>query len=132
MDPIEFRLKNMLQPGLPTCTGMPIHNHALGTIVKRRWWTRSAWGEGGSPPGPGWVRGKGFALAIKATAMPADAASSALVKVLGDGTVEVLAATMDMGQGAYTAYAQMASEELGIPWRRSGVSYPDTNGHPYD
>lgn len=131
MDPIEFRLKNMLQPGLPTCTGMPMHNHALGTIVKKVV-DKIGLGVKEEPTRPGWVRGKGFALAIKAPAMPADAASSALVKVLGDGTVEVLAATMDMGQGAYTAYAQMASEELGIPLEKIRCLYPDTNSHPYD
>ena len=47
-------------------------------------------------------------------------------------TVEVLAATMDMGQGAYTAYAQMVSEELGIPLDKIRCLYPDTNSHPYD
>ena len=131
MDPIEFRLKNMLQPGLPTCTGMPMHNHALGTIVKKVV-DKIGLGVKEEPTRPGWVRGKGFALAIKAPAMPADAASSALVKVLGDGTVEVLAATMDMGQGAYTAYAQMVSEELGIPLEKIRCLFPDTNSHPYD
>ncbi len=64
--------------------------------------------------------------------MPADAASSAIVKILGDGTVEVLAATMDMGQGAYTAYSQMVSEELGIPVEKIKCLYPDTQSHPYD
>ena len=105
--------------------------HALGTIVKKVV-DKIGLGVKEEPTRPGWVRGKGFALAIKAPAMPADAASSALVKVLGDGTVEVLAATMDMGQGAYTAYAQMASEELGIPLEKIRCLYPDTNSHPYD
>ena len=131
MDPIEFRLKNMLQPGLPTCTGMPMHNHALSTIVGKVV-DRIGLKRKEEATRPGWVRGKGFALAIKAPAMPADASSSALVKVLGDGTVEVLAATMDMGQGAYTAYAQMVSEELGIPLEKIRCLFPDTNSHPYD
>lgn len=73
-----------------------------------------------------------MALAIKAPAIPADSSSSAIVKILGDGTVEVLAASMDMGQGAYTAYAQMVSEELGIPVDRIRCHFPDTKSHPYD
>jgi carbon-monoxide dehydrogenase large subunit len=131
MDPIEFRLKNMLRPGLPTCTGMPMHGHALDKIIDKVV-DRVRLKEKEPPVRPGWIRGKGFALAIKAPAMPADASSSAIVKILGDGTVEVLAATMDMGQGAYTAYAQMVSEELGIPIEKIRCLYPDTNSHPFD
>lgn len=131
MDPIEFRLKNMLKPGLPTCTGMPMHNHALDKIVSKVV-DKIRLREKEEPKRPGWKRGKGFALAIKAPAMPADAASSAIVKVLGDGNVEVLAATMDMGQGAYTAYAQMVCEELGVPIESVKCYFPDTQSHPYD
>ena len=39
---------------------------------------------------------------------------------------------MDMGQGAYTAYAQMVSEELGIPYDRIRLDYPDSATSPYD
>ncbi len=131
MDPIEFRLKNILKPGLPTCTGMPMNNHALDTIVGKVV-DRIRLNEKEPASRKGWVRGKGFALALKAPAMPADAASSAIVKILGDGTVEVLAATMDMGQGAYTAYSQMVSEEQGIPIEKIRCPYPDTQSHPYD
>jgi carbon-monoxide dehydrogenase large subunit len=131
MDPIEFRRKNMLEPGLATCTGMPMHGHALGSIITKVV-DNIALNTKEEAKRPGWKRGKGFALAIKAPAMPADASSSAIVKLLGDGTVEVLAATMDMGQGAYTAYAQMVSEELGIPLSKIRCLYPDTNSHPYD
>ena len=131
MDPVEFRLKNLLRPGLPTCTGMTMHGHALEKIINR---VSSSVDLNKKEPAKraGWKRGKGMALAIKAPAIPADASSSAIVKILGDGTVEVLAATMDMGQGAYTAYAQMASEELGIPIDRIRCLFPDTNSHPYD
>lgn len=131
MDPVEFRLKNLLRPGLPTCTGMTMHGHALEKIVNRVSGSVKL-GEKEEPKRAGWKRGKGMALAIKAPAIPADSSSSAIVKILGDGTVEVLAATMDMGQGAYTAYAQMVSEELGIPIDRIRCLFPDTNSHPYD
>lgn len=131
MDPIEFRLKNLLSEGLPTCTGMDMHAHALDKIVQKVSDKIKA-DVRENAIRPGWIRGKGFALAIKAPAIPADASSSAIVKILGDGTVEVLAATMDMGQGAYTAYAQMVSEELSIPLDKIRCLYPDTNSHPYD
>ncbi len=131
MDPLTFRTINMLKEGLPTCTGMPMAPHGLEQIseqVKER----IGFGEQTEPTTSGRKRGKGIAFAIKAPAMPADASSSAIVKVNGDGTVEVLAATMDMGQGAYTAYAQIVSEELGIPYGQIRCSFPDTQSHPYD
>lgn len=131
MDPVEFRLKNLIRKGQPTCTGMPMHGHALEKIITRV--RESVKLEEREPARrKGWKRGKGMALAIKAPAIPADSSSSAIVKILGDGTVEVLAATMDMGQGAYTAYSQMVSEELGIPLERIRCIFPDTNSHPYD
>ena len=131
MDTIDFRLKNLLKTGLPTCTGTPMNAHSLETIVGKVV-DRLKLKEKEAPTRKGWLRGKGFALALKAPAMPADAASSALVKILGDGTVEVLAATMDMGQGAYTAYSQMVAEELGVPLDKIRCLYPDTQSHPYD
>lgn len=131
MDPVEFRLKNILEPGLQTCTGMPMHNHALRKIIEKVV-EKVGINKEEEAQRPGWKRGKGLALAIKAPAKPADASSSAIVKVLGDGTVEILAATMDMGQGTYTSFAQMASEELGIPVKKIRCIYPDTNSHPYD
>jgi carbon-monoxide dehydrogenase large subunit len=131
MHPVEFRLKNLLRPGLPTCTGMPMSPHALDKIIEK---ARAAirFDEKESPVREGFKRGKGMALAIKAPAKPADAASSAIVKINADGTAEVQAATMDMGQGAYTAYAQMVSEELGIPYDRIRLDYPDSATSPYD
>ena len=131
MHPVEFRQKNLLRPGLPTCTGMPMSPHALDKIIEK---ARAAirFDEKESPVREGFKRGKGMALAIKAPAKPADAASSAIVKINADGTAEVQAATMDMGQGAYTAYAQMVSEELGIPYDRIRLDYPDSATSPYD
>ncbi len=131
MDPVEFRRRNLLMKGLPTCTGMPMHDHALETILSKVA-HKIDYGTREDSIRPGWKRGKGIALAIKAPAMPADASSSATVKINGDGTVEVLAATMDMGQGTYSAFAQMVSEEIGIPYDWIKVHFPDTKSHPYD
>ncbi len=131
IDPVEFRKKNLLRKGQTTCTGMPMHDHALDKIIDRV--AASLKISQKEPPlRKGWKRGKGIALAIKAPAIPADASSSAIVKLNGDGTVEVLAATMDMGQGTYSAYAQIVSEELGVPYDWIKVYYPDTQSHPYD
>lgn len=131
IDPVEFRLKNIIKPGFPMCTGTPIQPHALETIIKKAA-EKINYYKNEPSIRKGWKRGKGIALAIKAPAMPADASSSAVVEILGDGSVKLLAATMDMGQGAYTAYAQIVSEELGVPIDRVKCYYPDTALHPYD
>lgn len=131
IDPVEFRKKNLLLKGQTTCTGMPMHDHALDRIIDKVAKKIDVLKEE-PPTRKGWKRGKGIALAIKAPATPADASSSAIVKLNGDGTVEVLAATMDMGQGTYSAFAQIVSEELGIPYDWIKVYYPDTQSHPYD
>ena len=80
MDPIEFRLKNLLKPGLPTCTGMPMPPHALDKIIKKVA-EKIDYHREEPPIRKGWKRGKGIALAIKAPAMPADASSSATVEI---------------------------------------------------
>jgi CO/xanthine dehydrogenase Mo-binding subunit len=47
-----------------------------------------------------------------------------------DGRVTVLASTSEIGQGAYTAYAQMAAESLGVPLERVRVVGADTRTTP--
>jgi xanthine dehydrogenase YagR molybdenum-binding subunit len=42
--------------------------------------------------------------------------SEALIRVLEDGTVEVVSGAIDMGQGTYTILAQVTAETLGVPY----------------
>ena len=46
---------------------------------------------------------------------------SAMIKVGRDGHVTVLCPQTEMGQGAYTAIAQIAAAELGADWRAVAV-----------
>jgi CO/xanthine dehydrogenase Mo-binding subunit len=46
--------------------------------------------------------------------------------------VSVLAGTSDMGQGARTVLAQIAANELGVPFDRVEVVMGDTSSAPYD
>jgi CO/xanthine dehydrogenase Mo-binding subunit len=74
--------------------------------------------------------GRGIALGIKLG--PTTGLSYATVRFLADGSVLVLAGTSDMGQGARTIFAQVASEELGVPLDRITVVSGDTQVVPYD
>jgi len=64
--------------------------------------------------------------------VPTTGLSYATVRLLADGSVVVNAGTSDMGQGARTIFAQIASEELGVPIDRISVVMGDTATVPYD
>ncbi|MGH2446356.1 MAG: xanthine dehydrogenase family protein molybdopterin-binding subunit [Candidatus Limnocylindria bacterium] len=74
--------------------------------------------------------GRGIALGIKSSATTG--ASYAIVRLLHDGSVTVMAGTSDMGQGARTVLAQIAGQELGAPIERVSVVMGDTSSAPYD
>ena len=75
-------------------------------------------------------RGRGLAVGIKSSATTG--ASYAIVRLLHDGSVTVLAGTSDMGQGARTLLAQVAGQELGVPIERVEIVMGDTAVAPYD
>ncbi len=78
------------------------------------------------PPG----HGRGLAVGIKSG--PTTGLSYSTVRLLGDGSVIVLAGTSDMGQGARTVFAQIAAQELGAPLDWVTVVMGDTAIVPYD
>jgi len=82
----------------------------------------------GSPLAAG--RGRGLAVAVKASATTG--ASYSIVRLHSDGSATVLAGTSDMGQGARTALAQVAAHELGIPIGWTNVVMGDTASVPFD
>jgi len=74
--------------------------------------------------------GRGLAVGIKSG--PTTGLSYSTVRLLGDGSVIVLAGTSDMGQGARTVFAQIAAQELGAPLDWVTVVMGDTAIVPYD
>jgi CO/xanthine dehydrogenase Mo-binding subunit len=75
-------------------------------------------------------RGRGLAVAIKASATTG--ASYSIVRLHWDGSATVLAGTSDMGQGARTVLAQVAAHELEIPVDWINVVMGDTAVVPFD
>ena len=55
----------------------------------------------------------------------------AVVKVQVDGSAQVLTGSVDMGTGSRTTLAQIAAEELGIPYESVRVINGDTHAGPY-
>jgi CO/xanthine dehydrogenase Mo-binding subunit len=135
MDPTEFRLKNCLGPGKSTVTGQVLDEHSGRVdlcIHKVR--ERLLREDGGRKKAPDvLLRGKGIACAVKAPAMPNDAASSVVLKFCEDATLEVLISGTDIGQGLQTVAAQFAAEALDLPVEGVRVrGQPDTDLSPYD
>jgi len=75
-------------------------------------------------------RGRGIALGVKSG--PTTGLSYSSVRLLADGSAIVASGTSDMGQGARTVFAQIASNELGVPVEDIGVVMGDTATIPYD
>jgi CO/xanthine dehydrogenase Mo-binding subunit len=134
MDPLELRMRNILQDGEPYATGEPMvgaHFRALLNDVAAAigWEGGPSSGQTGSGEGPV-RRGKGLAVILKSTITPST--STASVKLDGDGTLQILTSTVEMGQGWRTVVAQMAADALGLPMEAVHVVDPDTDVTPYD
>jgi CO/xanthine dehydrogenase Mo-binding subunit len=124
IDRLEVRLKNVARTG---DTLNPVDTRCDGEWDQsvRKAAEMIGWG---SPLPPG--HGRGIALGIKSG--PTTGLSYSTVRLLSDGSVIVLAGTSDMGQGARTVFAQIASTELGVPLDRIAVVMGDTSIVPYD
>ena len=124
LDPLELRLRNLARKGEAF---IPFDTPADGDWEQtvRRAADLIGWG---TPVPPG--RGRGIAIGIKAG--PTTGLSYATVRLLADGSVVVYAGTSDMGQGARTVLAQIASDELGAPLDWITVVMGDTSVVPYD
>lgn len=140
IDPYEFRMKNILKPGghtmsgelMTESTGNP--GECLTAVVKEIGWTgRKTDEEREREWKTGKVRGKGFAMLQKAPAMPPNTSSSVIMQMAGDGHVKVMIGAIDYGQGALTAIAQVAAQELDIPVEMvEVVRRTNTENNPYD
>lgn len=125
IDPLEIRLKNCLEEG---------HEMPSGEILKsvglRQTLEKAAEEIGWNDFLPKQDHGIGIACCHKLSFSPAT--SSAIVRIDEDGTVQVDCATVEMGQGSNNTLIQIASESLGVPFERIGISSPDTDYSPYD
>jgi CO/xanthine dehydrogenase Mo-binding subunit len=130
VDPVEIRVKNLLREGDRHPTGITMHSVGYEELL-RKFATSIRLGDKKKPRGKK-RRGRAVACMIKAS--NTEAQSEAKVQANRDGTFAVFSSTVEMGQGAETVMAQIAAEELDVPWK--GVSFiaqrPDTDLTPFD
>ncbi|MBI4487913.1 MAG: xanthine dehydrogenase family protein molybdopterin-binding subunit [Deltaproteobacteria bacterium] len=125
LDPVEFRLKNLLRRGEELKPkGRPLDADlfkGLEKVVEGLGWD-----------GPVTKRAGGRGVAFGVTDPGAPLASTATVHVLSDGSVVLLAGTIEVGQGARTVMSQIVAEELSVPLERVTMRATDTAYTPFD
>ena len=130
LDPVAFRLKNLLRSGETFPTGETVEDSAFAELLQT---SAQAIGWNERRPGPDpspHARGKGIAVIIKGTVTPST--SNAMLRLHGDGSCTVLTSTVEMGQGSDTVLTQIAADALTLPYEQVTVVHPDTDVTPYD
>jgi CO/xanthine dehydrogenase Mo-binding subunit len=126
IDPLEFRLKNLLKKGdIYTSGDTPVDCDLEEGLLKVADAIR--WKEKSARPG----RGKGISCCIK-DAGGTYKVAGATVKMSSDGSVVLLTGTVEIGQGPRTALSQVVAEELSLPLDQVSVAQLDTDVTPYD
>ena len=124
IDSADLRRRNLLRPGETVIPGMRGLDADLGADLEM---LIHALDPSADRPS---LRGVGFGCsASDAGAYPV---STAVVKVLVDGSVVVLSGATEMGQGSRTALAQIAATELGVDIVLVSVVQGDTAHTPYE
>lgn len=136
---LEFKKEHMVRQGDPTATLGKFHFHVpLNEMIeeadklsdykrKRELYDKPQTGR--------FRRGIGASLSLHGCGFTGSGERDLIKAVLKlkkykDGTVEILAANTDMGQGIKTTLAKIAGKELGIPYDQIIYSNPDTDRVP--
>jgi aerobic carbon-monoxide dehydrogenase large subunit len=132
LDPAEIRRRNIIDPSLMPYTnamGQVYDSGKFGSIMEQALvlanWTAFSQREAGSKA-RGVLRGRGLASFLEWTGGNVFE-ERVTVAVSGDGTIEVYASTMGMGQGIATSYAQLVVDVFGVEIDRIRIVTGDTD-----
>lgn len=126
LDPLEFRLRNLLKKGdIYTAGDTPVDCDLAEGLLKVA--DAIHWREKNSLPN----RAKGISCCIK-DAGGTYKVAGATVKMSSDGSAVLLTGTVEIGQGPRTALSQVVAEELSLPLEQITVAQLDTDVTPYD
>ncbi|MEN8172534.1 MAG: molybdopterin cofactor-binding domain-containing protein [Chloroflexota bacterium] len=136
MDPLELRLKNYREQGeIDPVLNDEIRSNGLKECLEKgaasSCWEKKRRQKPAKGPKK---RGIGLAIVLHGTgagkALPDPAAATVMINA--DGSVNLVTAAADEGQGNRTVLAQIASETLGIGFEKISVSETDTDTTPLD
>ncbi len=138
LDPFEFRVKNLVAQGEEVRRGKrPIEGDleaALRSVADAFGWEesrkRAAAARADAPADGSMRRGVGFACAV--TNSGASPTSTSLARLHADGSATIYVGSAEMGQGSRSAMAQIAAEEMRIPYEKIRVVASDTAAVPWD
>jgi len=123
MDPLAFRLLNVLNEGEEAPTGEKWHHLRAREVLE------TAAQQGGWYDFRQEGTGLGLALGYRNTG---GGQSGAVVTISADGQIEVLTGITDPGTGAWTILSQIAAEELGVSPLAVRIVPGDTSIAPSD
>ncbi|MGB7948179.1 MAG: xanthine dehydrogenase family protein molybdopterin-binding subunit [Candidatus Binatia bacterium] len=125
IDPVELRLKNLVQKGeelrpkyRPLDTDLA---KGFKLVTDKLGWD-----------GPLSKEGRGRGVGFGTTDPGAPLASTSTVHVLADGSIVFMCGTSELGQGAKTIMSQIIAEELRVPLDRVTIRPIDTAFTPFD
>ncbi len=124
MDPLELRIKNMMETGDTTCNDLNMSSFGMAECIEAVR-NGSDWDKkkGHMPPGKGigmacgfFVSGAGYPIYRSDTFH-----GTVMIKLTEDGgTALVYTASAEIGQGSDTAFAMIAAEAWASRWKMSG------------
>jgi nicotinate dehydrogenase large molybdopterin subunit len=126
LDPFELRMRNIFRPGDITGTGQVLIDVRLAELMRRAR-DRVAAVPAAPAEAPHIRRAWGTAAFFYGAGRTgvADQARVA-IKLLAGGEIRVFVGTPDTGQGSDTVLAQIAAEELGLPFELVQLTSADT------
>jgi len=131
MDPLDLRLRNALQSGDRSATGVKLNPSNLGDLpacVGRLREVLPEIDEGPRKTPDGKVRAAGAACFWKTSSSPPNAISSAIVTMNSDGSLNLSTGTVEFGAATKTTGAQILAEHLGLDEDQVHV-HVDVNTH---
>jgi aerobic carbon-monoxide dehydrogenase large subunit len=132
LDPAEVRRRNMVRPEQMPYTNAMAQVYDVGAFEKilDQGLALAEWGgfedRQAASKARGRLRGRGIATFLEWTGGNA-LEETVTVDVTADGFIELTSATMPMGQGIATSYAQLAVDVFGVPIDRIRVLQGDTD-----
>lgn len=136
LDPIDFRLKNIIMPGdIDPATELKIKSSGLVNCAK---WIKKEMGwdqkrrKGKTKNTKMTGCGMAFLMHPTGCAPGLDQTCSAIVKINSDGTINIQTGAVDLGNGAKTALIQIASEELRVKVDDIIIADDVDTTYPYD
>ena len=123
MDPVAFRMKNLIDDGEPTPFGQKLKGVVVKETLKRALDT-AGWNK---------PKGKNIGRGVAVYERPSGAGKSgAAITVEENGNVRVDLGVPDVGPGIHTVVQQIVSEVLDLSRERVAVVVADTDSSPYD